>query len=310
MPLPTIVQAITARVVKTQGFDPSTKVVELPIEAHQDPQSLIWSSTRSFVGTRQNIVDLAGALGGIKSITAYKDWEAFYELRVVYQGLDPANPPNPDSQIVTVWRLQPARITKPLWMIPLVRDLMLRLFADAPIRNKFRTDFEALVRGDALSNTATPFDGAGKAIADGSGGGSWKLSFTQIMSRYLVTAPADVAIFKALLGSYGLGTEGFQVPSVMLSRVDVAPSNASVGAAGVDFDNFGGLLTTGALLRFEKDIIPLIKSKILSSKRLMAGYWLKEMPSFSQEDANRVRVEANYTFSDDYDPFIYGAPVT
>lgn len=310
MPLPTIVQARAAKLVKTSGFDPTTQVVELPIEAHQDPQSLIWSSTRSFVGTRQNIVDLAGAIGGIKSINAYKDWEAFYELRAVYQGLDPANPPNPDSQIVTVWRLQPARITKPLWMIPRVRDKMLALFVDAPTRNRFRTDFEALVRGDSISSTVTPFDGTGKATAAESGGGNWKLSFTQLLLRYNVTVPADRKVFESLLGSYGLGTDSFPVPSVMLSRVDVAPSNASVGAAGVDFDNFGALLTTNALLRIEKDIIPLIKSKILSSKRLMGGYWLKEMPSFSQEDANRVRVEANYTFSDDFDPFIYGAPIT
>lgn len=300
MPLPTIVQAITARVVKTSGFDPSTQVAELPIEAHQDPQSLIWSSTRSFVGTRQNIVNLAGALGGIKSITAYRDWEAFYELRVVFQGLDPANPPNPDSQIVTVWRLQPARITKPLWMIPRVRDAMLRLFAAAPTRNRFRTDFEALVRGDATSNTETPVDPTS----------SWKLSFTEIMRRYKIANADDRKIFESLLGSYGLGTDSFPVASVMLSRIDVAPSNASVGAAGVDFDNFGKLLTTGALLRIERDIIPLIQTKIRTSDRLMAGYWLKEMPTFSQEDANRVRVEANYTFADDYDPFIYGAPIT
>lgn len=300
MPLPTIVQARAAKLVKTSGFDPTTQVVELPIEAHQDPQSLIWSSTRSFVGTRQNIVDLAGAIGGIKSINAYKDWEAFYELRVVYQGLDPSNPPNPDSQIVTVWRLQPARITKPLWMIPRVRDKMLALFSDAPTRNKFRTDFEALVRGDAISNTLTPVDQTS----------SWKLSFAEVLRRYKVTNPDDKKVFEQLLGSYGLGTDSFPVASVMLSRVDTAPSNASVRAAGVDFDNFGALLTTGALLRIEKDIIPLIKSKILSSSRLMAGYWLKEMPAFSQEDANRVRVEANYTFADDYDPFIYGAPIT
>lgn len=300
MPLPTIVQARAARLVKTSGFDPSIQVAELPMEAHQDPQSLIWSSTRSFVGTRDNIVSLAGAIGGIKSITPYKDWEAFYEMRVAYQGLDPVNPPSPDSQIVTVWRLQPARITKPLWMIPRVRDAMLRLFADAPTRNKFRTDFEALVRGDAFSNTLTPVEPTS----------SWTLSFTEIMRRYEVAAAKDKQTFESLLGSYGLGTDSFPVASVMLSRVDVAPENASVGAAGVDFDNFGGLLTTNALLRIESDITRLIKSKILSSARLMAGYWLKEMPSFSQEDANRVRVEANYTFADDFDPFIYGAPIT
>ena len=95
----------------------------------------------------------------------------------------------------------------------------------------------------------------------------------------------------------------------MLSRVDVAPANASVDRAGVDFDNFGGLYTTGAVLRIENDMIRLIRSKITKSPRLMAGYWIKEMPSFNQEDANRVRVETNYTFADDFDPFIYGAPI-
>ena len=300
MGLPSIVQALTPRIVKTSKFDPRSQVVELPIEAHQDPQSLIWSSTRSFVGTRQQIVNLAGALGGIKSITSYKDWEAFYELRVVYQGLDPSNPPNPDAQIVTVWKLQPARITKPLWLIPTVRTAMLRLFADAPTRNMFRTDFEGLVRGDATSTTLTPVDPTS----------SWKLSFTEVMRRYKITVSSDIAIFTSLLGSYGLGSDSFPVAGVMLSRVDVAPANASVKAAGVDFDNFGGLLTTNALLRIEYDLIPLIRSKIQASTRLMAGYWFKEMPSFSQEDANRVRVETNYTFADDYDPFIYGEPIT
>lgn len=297
----TIVQARTPRYVKTSGFDPRTSVLELPIEAHQDPQTLIWSSTRSFIGTRQMVVNLAGLIGGIKSITPYKDWEAFYELRAVFQGINPSAPSNPDNDVVTVWRLQPARISKPMWQIPAVRNAMLKQFTTAPVRNRFRTDFEALVRGDVTSQNPTPTNDQV---------GTWKLSFDEIMKRYKVTDPAMIKVFDGLLGSYGLGSESFPVASVMLSRVDVAPANASVNAAGVDFDNFGGLLTTAALLRIEKDITPLIQAKIRASARLMAGYWLKEMPSFSQEDANRVRVEANYTFADDYDPFIYGAPVT
>jgi len=299
MILPTIVQSQPPSYVKTSKFDPRSMVLELPIEAHQDPQSLIWAATRSFLGKRAVVWNLATALGGIKSITPYKDSDAFYILRAIYQGLDPANPPSPDSQIVTVWKLQPARLTKPLWMIPRVRNTMIAIFKDAQTRNRFRTDFEALVRGDTTSNNPTPVDSTS----------SWKLSFTELMRRYKVTAAADTKTFELLLGSYGLGSDSFPVAGVMLSRVDVCPSNASVTAAGVDFDNFGGLYTTGALLRIESDLIPLIRSKIRASDRLMAGFWIKEMPSFNQEDANRVRVETNYTFADEFDAFIYGAPI-
>ena len=297
--LPTIVSAQTPTYVRTSKFDPRSMVLELPIEAQQDPQSLIWSSTRSFIGKRSVLVNFAAVLGGIKSMLPYEDWDAFHVLRAVFQGLDPANPPDPDSQIVTLWRLQPARLTKTLWLIPRVRDTMLSIFKDAQTRNRFRTDFEALVRGDTTSNTLTPVEPTS----------SWKLSFTEIMRRYQVAVAKDKQTFESLLGSYGLGSDSFPVPGVMLSRVDVAPANASVDRAGVDFDNFGGLYTTGAVLRIENDMIRLIRSKITKSPRLMAGYWIKEMPSFNQEDANRVRVETNYTFADDFDPFIYGAPI-
>lgn len=299
MPAPTIIQSRSARILKTSAFDPSTQVLELPIERNQDPATLSWNYSRRFVGIPAQIEALAAAIGGIKSIIPYNGSAAYSELRAVFQGSNPTGTPNPDAEIVTIWRLRPARITKPLWQIPLIRDTMLRVLTDAPTRNRFRTDFEALVRGDVTSPNPLP---------DGTGA-NWKITFSTLMKGYKIPT-ADQKSFEGLLGSFGLGTDSFPVASVMLSRVDVAPSNASVGAAGADFEDFSGLLTTRALLGRETDMIPLIRSKIQNNARLMAGYWFKEMPSFEQEDANKVRVETNYTFSDDYDPFIWGKPIT
>ena len=297
MPAPTIIQSRSARILKTSAFDAATQVLELPIERNQDPATLSWSYTRRFIGIPSQIEALAAAIGGIKAIIPHNGSSAYSELRAVFQGANTTGTGNPDDEIVTIWRLRPARITKPLWQIPRVRDTMLRLLKDAPTRNRFRTDFEALIRGDVTSPNPLP---------DGTGA-NWKITFSALMKGYKIPA-ADQKVFEGLLGSYGLGSDSFPVASVMLSRVDVAPTNASVGAAGADFEDFSSLLTTRTLLARELDMIPLIRTKIQGNPRLMAGYWFKEMPSFEQEDANKVRVETNYTFSDDFDPFIWGLP--
>lgn len=299
MPI-SIVQGETAKVLKSGSFDPATSVVELPIQVYDDPSTGSPTTTRTYVGILQTVVNLYGSIGGIKSIVSHKGSHTFYELRAVFQGVNPSIGRNPDAEIKTVWKLQPARLTKSLWLIPKIKERMLSLFPLPGVRNRFRTDFEALIRGEYSVQSFTPLHPTGT---------TYQLTIDAIFAEYKVTATADLDLFMGLLGSYGLGTESWPVTAMMLSRVDIAPSDASVGAAGVDFANFGGLLTTPALLGIESDMIPLIKSRITSSLRLMKGYWLKELPSFSQEDLVKVRVETNYTFADDYDPWIFGKPV-
>lgn len=299
MPI-SIVQGETAKVLKSGSFDPATAVVELPIQVYDDPSTGSPTTTRTYVGILQTVVNLYGIIGGIKSIVSHKGSHTFYELRAVFQGVNPSSGRNPDAEIKTIWRLQPARITKGLWLIPRVRARMLTLFQSPGVRNRFRTDFDALVRGDYSIQSFTPLNPTGT---------TYKLTIDAIFAEYKVTAVADWDLFLGLLGSYGLGSESWPVTALMLSRVDIAPSDASVSAAGVDLEDFNGLLTTAAVLSREKDMIPLIKTRIQASSRIMGGYWLKEMPAFIQDDVVKVRVETNYTFADDYDPFIFGKPI-
>jgi hypothetical protein len=301
MPLPTIVQGRSVRVFASDGFDPTTQIIELPFEANQDPVTLSWVSSRRFVGLRDTIVAFAIATTGIGSIYPHKDSDVYYELRKTYQGVDPVNPRTPDQEIVTHWRLQPSRMTKPLWHAPAVNRAMLRIFNDDPgIRNRFRTDFESLVRGDYESKTVTPLSPKGA---------TWKLSIDEVLRQYNIKDAKDVTLFKQLLGSYGLGSEAIPIPEMVLTRIDTCPSNASSTKAGPNFDFFSGIISTQALLRIEASMVKLIKSQISGSSRIKAGYWFVEAPSFETIDANRVRVERHYTFTDAFDPFIYGDPV-
>ena len=104
------------------------------------------------------------------------------------------------------------------------------------------------------------------------------------------------------------GITSYPVAAVVLRKTRIAPPEAPNAAP--DFDGFGRMITTAALLRVEKTIPPIIRSGILAVAGMKAGYWFKEMPGLALRDATRVDVETHFTFSDEYDEYVFGPTLT
>ena len=293
-PIPTFVE------VKQSGFDLATTVAELPTESAQDPQTLFWASTRTFAGWRSTLVALAASLGGVKSIRHREG--PYYELVAQFSGLTTAdgNQPSSNSQLQTVWTLDPSRLVKDLWLLPSAAAVLAKITSPAK-RAWLRSAIETLARGES-EMPAVPKDTTSKVA-----GPAVQVTVKSACALAGLTKPEDIVEMESQLGSRARGTTSYPVPSVVLTKTRIAPPDATLVYA--DFADYGRIHTTAALLRKEPSIIPAIKASIQGDADMRAGYWLKEMPALGQRDAFRVEVQTHWTFEDAFDPYIYGPAI-
>lgn len=294
LPIPTFVE------VKQSGFDLATTVAELPTDSAQDPQTLFWASTRTFTGWRSALVALSASLGGVKSIRHLEG--PYYVLVAQFSGLAAADgtQPTANSQLQTVWTLEPSRLVKDLWLLPSAAAVLAKITSPAK-RAWLRSAIETLARGEN-EMPAVPTDPAKK--------GGTPINVT-VMSACLLAGlkkAEDITEMENQLGSRARGTTSYPVPSVVLTKTRIAPPDATLVYA--DFADYGRIHTTAALLRKEPSIIPAIKASIQGDADMKRGYWLKEMPALGQRDAFRVEVQTHWTFEDAFDPYIYGQAIT
>lgn len=342
MPSPiTVVAGDSVKLIARAGFNPNFAIIQQPAESIQDPQTGYWTTTLRFVGLRPQLESHANWVSGFKRIAHQEG--IWYQLTAEFPGQYAAGAAvDPNTLIASQWSLDPARLTKDLWLFPPVRDALLTI-GSAEKRARFRADFEALVAGTTTfapvpglfqgesdpikDQTAPPPPLAGVPSCSIAPGGapfmqnSCPLTFTNLCGVYGVSNTAVVpyfnpgtgifdrlspyVIFWRLLKSRGLGTASFYVPSVVLTKIQTSPPTAT--AAPPVFDNYGLLFTTPRLLRDEPTITPLIQAAIRASSDMMAGYWFKEMPSVQPQDILRSVVRTTWTFADSFDPFpFYG----
>lgn len=292
-PIPSFVEVVQS------GLDLDTTVAELPTESAQDPQTLFWASTRTFAGQRSTLVALAALLGGVKTIR-HKDGP-WYELVAQFSGLTAADgtQPSANSQLQTVWTLEPSRLVKDLWLMPSAAAVLAKI-TDPAKRAWFRAAIETLARGESevpAVPTTPPKKGA-PAI---------QVSLASACVLADIKKAEDIAEMSGQLASRARGTTSYPVPSVVLTKTRIAPPDATL--VYPDFANYGRIHTTAALLRKEPSIIPAIRATINGDAAMKAGYWLKEMPGLGQRDAFRVEVQTHWTFADEFDPYIYGPAI-
>jgi hypothetical protein len=295
LPIPSFVE------VKQSGVDLATTVAELPTESAQDPTTLFWASTRTFAGWRSALVTLAASLGGVKSIRHLEG--PYYELVAQFSGLTAADgtQPSSNSQLQTLWTLEPSRLVKDLWLLPSAAAVLAKITKPAK-RAWLRAAIETLARGES-EMPAVPKDTATKAA-----GPAVQVTLASACTLAGITKAEDVAEMANQLGSRARGSTSYPVPSIVLTKTRIAPPDATL--VYPDFANYGRIHTTAALLRREPSIIPAIKAAINADADMKAGYWLKEMPALGQRDAFRVEVQTHWTFEDAFDPYIYGAAIT
>lgn len=303
-----IKQGIPMTLVATSDFDPSTDVIEMPWEAAQDPQSLFWASTRTFEGLKATLIKLSPQIGGIQSIR-HKEGD-FYTLTAQYSALTSSGNPSPsqlNAQIQTVWSLDPARLTKDLWNKPSV-VAALKKIGDTGWQAWMRNAIETIARGEfqvpALPKKQTdePPKLSDKTVGD------IAVTLKSAIRLVELTDTKAIAELTGQLDSRSKGVTSYPVASVVLRKTRIAPPNAPDAAP--DFDGFGRVITTDGLLRVETTIPPIIRAGIQRVSAVKAGYWFKEMPGLQQRDATRVDVETHFTFTDDFDEYVYGKALT
>jgi hypothetical protein len=302
----TILQGEPTTLVVQAGFDPATMVVEQPREAAMDPQSRFWNFTRTFHGLWDTLAALSPTLGGIQSIRhTGGDW---YALTAQFSGLaKSSSPAELNAQIQTVWSLDPARLTKDLWHKPSVAAVLERI--PSPVQRAWlRTAIETLARGEMRMPAFPPAESAKPPKVGSKSDEDINITSDEAFKRAGIANPRDLAELEGQLLSRSKGVSAYPVSSVVLRKTRIAPPAAPDAAP--DFAGFGRIFTTAALLRLEPSITPIIRTGILAVTAMKTGYWLKEMPGLAQRDATRVDVETHWTFTDDFDDYVYGPAIT
>ncbi len=309
MPAITIIPSAPMKLVAVPGYNPDTTAVEWPRERAQDPATGFWTTTRRLEGTEKALIALADKLIGVKRIS-HREGD-FFTLTVEVQGSLSATgaAPSPNSLITTQWSLEPTRLQKPLWLYHPVKLALEDSITDPETRSRFRADFEALVSGSVVFNKVPAATGTGEAKSVA----NYPLTLGNLFKVYGVPATKDRSgaspqdVFRALLSSRGKGTDSFVVASVVLSKVDTAPPDAT--NAPPDFLNVNFLYSTNALLRTQPKMTPIIRAAILRDQDMRAGFWFKEMPSMQTLDSTHVQVRTMWNFTDLYDEFVFADKV-
>lgn len=271
--------------------------VELP-SGYTQAEDGTWSTERRFRGSYEAVAALTP--GGILSLEHEEG--PWWLLRARYQGRLGSGERNPDSEVVTTWSLDPARIEKEIFTLPRAAA-QFRTITDPGERARRKAALEKFVAGEAVDYDPASTD-SGSPVKRSLAYASLKASFTA-----LGFAAAE---FDALVGSLSLGTQAYPLPSVVLRKLQVAPPDATAAPSVADWNR---LWTTGTLLTREGATMPAVVRSAIeavaasTSSAASPGYWFKEFPGYDQRDGTRVEITTQWTFADDFDRYVYGDPI-
>lgn len=215
-------------------------------------------------------------------------------LEVTFAGLflEEGSAPDPDAQVVSVYEIDYARIERSLWLRPDVQAELQKITVGAD-RGQFRAWVDGLAKGEfvyRVSSDGRPTS-AVVSISD----------VEQAVARYGM----DATLVSNLLLSLAAGEDTWTFELPVLKCQTVAPPNATLRAS---LGGLNRLIGTDALLARFPDMPAMYQESI--STDLGAGFWRINAPRLKTMDATRVQLEQTFDFATDYNPFIYGTPLT
>ncbi len=265
--------------------------VELPPIFDRDDNGR-WTTIRRWRGLQEDLQALADTLVGKVKIS--QEDAVWHLMEAPSAGLVAGGAsPSPDEQVVTVYELDYAKAQRSHWLRLDVQAELAKII-DPAGRAQFRSDITALARGERVVRTVTT---------------SGRSTETALDLETVFAAAAgfglSVDLFRQLASSLAAGDEEFMFEIPVLKVQRVTPPGSSIRAA------FGGLnrfIETSFLLSRFPSIPDIIKEGI--QRDLAGGYWLINAPRVKTQDATRILVEEMYEYSQDYNRWSYGAPLT
>lgn len=251
-----------------------------------------WTTIRRWRGLRSDLEALAESFTG--KIRISQEDAVWHLMELTVAGLaSGGTTPTPDEQVVTVYELEYARGTRSHWLRPDVQAELAKI-TDPAGRAQFRADLTAIARGDRVVYTVNT---SGRATQQA-------LSWADL----LVAATGfgiSTSLVTSLANSLAAGDEefAFEVPALKVQRV--TPPGSSIRATFGGINRF--ISTTGLLSRYPA-IPDIIREGIAGD--LASGFWQIAAPRIKTQDATRVLVEELFEYSDSYNTWSYGEPLT
>lgn len=256
-------------------------------------QDGVWYTTRRWRGLRENLLDVADAVGG--EATIQEEALPWFILSVRFQGLQTGTSiPAPDSQVTTLYVMDGPQRIDPIWALPEIK----REFEKIPISNlearaALKADLEALARGERFTTTV---DSTGAAT-------NTPITLATVLAAARAAAPSiDLDVLNTLFGELARGVDSFVWDDVVITKQTVAPNASSVRAT---FNRRNRVLRTGTFLSGNPGMPNIMKANIRS--QLATGYWRVSSPRIEQVDAATSRLTESFTYSESYSLPIYGA---
>jgi hypothetical protein len=265
--------------------------VELPPIFDRDDSGR-WTTIRRWRGLQEDLQALADTFVGKVKIS--QEDAVWHLMEAPSAGLVAGGAsPSPDEQVVTVYELDYAKAQRSHWLRPDVQAELAKI-TDPAGRAQFRSDITALARGERVVLNVSE---AGRATQTA-------LDFETVLAA-AAQFGIDGDLFRQLASSLAAGDEEFMFEIPVLKVQRVTPPGSSIRAA------FGGLnrfIATSTLLGRFPSMPDIIRDGI--ERDLAVGYWLINAPRVKTQDATRILVEEMYEYSQDYNQWSYGAPLT
>ncbi len=265
--------------------------VELPPIFDRDDSGR-WTTIRRWRGLQEDLQALANSFVGKVKIS--QEDAVWHLMEAPSAGLVAGGAsPSPDEQVVTVYELDYAKAQRSHWLRPDVQAELAKI-TDPAGRAQFRSDITALARGERVVLNVSE---AGRATQTA-------LDFETVLAA-AAQFGISVDLFRQLASSLAAGDEEFMFEIPVLKVQRVTPPGSSIRAA------FGGLnrfIATSTLLARFLSMPDIIRDGI--ERDLAVGYWLINAPRVKTQDATRILVEEMYEYSQDYNQWSYGPPLT
>lgn len=208
-----------------------------------------------------------------------------------------------DTYIKTEWAVPGNTIEKEIWELPAVKTAF-----DQVITHYGSATDPAISQGiHALAYLRALIDallsGTPKATLSDDAGNEVEVTLTvaEILNECGLKGMDSTGkgTIRKLIGSMARGVTKFPVAQWVLRRTQTGPRSSSLRGLRT---NVNRMYTTSALVTAES-----VPSNLLDD--IPTGYWLKQTPQVSTE-GDRLRVDSEWWWAEDYDRFTLGDPIT
>jgi hypothetical protein len=297
---------------------PSSPGTYAEIEPRYDWDRTGWVTVRRWRGLLTDVTGLTKSkiIGAPFKASITPEQYPWFVLECSYKGLiitgGPNQPPqgstNPQAQVVTLYSLRSGFDTRTLWLLPKVAAEM-RKITDLRARNFTRAMMDALIQGQIT------FD-----LPNSTGPQNYKNPVTSSTSRVVLDLPSIIAfavsyaptlnskVLNDLFGAFARGVDGYRQEQVTFTMQQIAPPGASVVA---NYKTMQTVFTSAALLRTLNAQAQVPNIYTTAFQQVFGnGGWIGTGVDVAQIDAQRFQIDQGWIYVDDYEPFIYGNPIT